>query len=59
MPYINVKVAGELTRVQKETIVDEITQLMERVANKPPAATYITIDEISRENWAKGGELLE
>ena len=59
MPYITVKVAGVLTREQKEIIVDEITQLMERIANKPPAATYITIDEVSRENWAKGGLLLD
>ena len=59
MPYINVRVAGQLTREQKEEIVTDITNTMERVAGKPPAATYIVIDEVSRENWAKSGELLE
>lgn len=59
MPYINVRVAGKLSREQKEEIVSDITKTMERVAGKPPAATYITIDEVDRSNWAKSGELLE
>ena len=59
MPYISVRVAGKLTREQKEEIVTDITNTMERVANKPKSATYIVIDEVSRENWAKSGELLE
>ena len=58
MPYINVRVAGELSREQKEEIVTDITNTMERVAGKPPSATYIVIDEVSRENWAKSGALL-
>ncbi|RAP38868.1 4-oxalocrotonate tautomerase [Candidatus Marinamargulisbacteria bacterium SCGC AAA071-K20] len=59
MPYINVRVAGQLERSQKEEIVNEITQLMKRVAGKPESATYVVIDEVPRSNWAKSGELLE
>jgi 4-oxalocrotonate tautomerase len=59
MPYINIRVAGKLTREQKEQIVTEVTDTMKRVAGKPEAATYIVIDEVSRDNWAKGGALLE
>ncbi len=59
MPYINVRVAGKLTGEQKRQIAARITQVMEDVAGKPPSATYITIDELDRTNWAKGGELLE
>ena len=59
MPYINVRVAGQLSREQKEAIVEQMTKTMEDVAGKPPAATYITIDEVPRTNWAKSGELLE
>jgi 4-oxalocrotonate tautomerase len=59
MPYINVRVAGELTAEQKDQIVEEITDTMKRVAGKPESATYIVIDEVSRKNWAKGGERLE
>ena len=59
MPYINVRVAGSLTQEQKAEIVTDITNTMERVAGKPPEATYIVIDEVPRTNWAKKGELLE
>jgi 4-oxalocrotonate tautomerase len=58
MPYVNVKVAGKLTKEQKEKIVEGITKLLEEVANKPPQSTYIVIDEVERENWGKGGKLL-
>ena len=58
MPFINVKVAGSLSNEQKEEITKDITQTMERVAKKPPSATYIVFDEVSRDNWAKSGELL-
>ena len=59
MPYINVRVAGSLSREQKEKIVDGITRVMQEVAGKPPEATYITIDEVDRGNWAKAGRLLD
>ncbi len=59
MPYINVRVAGTLSREQKEKIADGITRVMQEVAGKPPEATYITIDEVDRGNWAKAGRLLE
>jgi len=58
MPYIQVRVAGQLERKQKEEIVQGITDVMEKVAGKPPAATYVVIEEVDRENWAKGGKLL-
>lgn len=58
MPYVNVKVAGKLTKDQKRKIVEGITNLLEEVANKPPSATYVVIEEIDRDNWGKGGELL-
>ncbi|MCR9142474.1 MAG: 4-oxalocrotonate tautomerase family protein [bacterium] len=59
MPYINVRVAGALQPEQKREIVKRITEVMQDVAGKPPEATYIVIDEVSRENWAKSGKLLE
>ncbi len=58
MPYVNVKVAGKLTKEQKQQIAEGITKVLQEVANKPPEATYIVIEEIDRENWAKGGKLL-
>lgn len=58
MPYVNVKVAGKLTKDQKEKIAQGVTKLLEDVASKPPAATYVIIEEIEREDWAVGGKLL-
>lgn len=58
MPYINLKVAGKLTREQKEKIAKEFADTLERVANKPKNATYLVIDEVERENWAQGEKLL-
>jgi len=58
MPYVNVRVAGALNADQKRKIVARITQVMEEEAGKPPSATYVVIDEVPRENWAKSGKLL-
>lgn len=59
MPYVHVWVAGSLSRDQKARIAEEITRTLERVANKPPALTYVTIEEVLLENWAVAGALLD
>lgn len=58
MPYVNIRIAGILSREQKKLIAAEITDTLERVALKPKSYTYIAFDELSHENWAIGGELL-
>ncbi|MBX7059308.1 MAG: 4-oxalocrotonate tautomerase family protein [Leptospirales bacterium] len=58
MPYISVRVAGALSAEQKRKIVARITQVMQEEAGKPPESTYIVIDEVSRDNWAKSGKIL-
>ena len=58
MPYINLKIAGQLTRQQKEAIAKEFAETLFRVAGKPKDATYLVIDEVDRSNWAKGEALL-
>ncbi|EDP75286.1 4-oxalocrotonate tautomerase family protein [Hydrogenivirga sp. 128-5-R1-1] len=58
MPYVNVKVAGKLTKDQKRKIVEGVTKLLEEVAGKPPSATYVVIEEVDRDNWGKEGKLL-
>ena len=59
MPYVNVKLAGEVTREQKAQIAKEITETLERVAQKPKSYTYITFEEVAYEDWAIGGKLLD
>ena len=58
MPYINVKLAGSLTKDQKQKIAKEITDTMQRIAHKPPSYTYIVFDEVEMEDWAIAGQLL-
>ncbi|MDB4040184.1 4-oxalocrotonate tautomerase family protein [Methylophilaceae bacterium] len=58
MPYINVKLAGNLNKDQKKEIAEEITELMQRVAKKPASYTYIVFEEVKTEDWAIGGNLL-
>jgi len=59
MPFINVKVAGELTMDQKREIADRISQTMLDVCGKPKPSCYIVFDEVPRTNWAKGETILD
>lgn len=59
MPYVNIRIAGNLSRDQKAKIAAEITQTLERIANKPASYTYVTFDELAEENWAVAGKLLD
>jgi 4-oxalocrotonate tautomerase len=58
MPYVNIRIAGSLTREQKSKIAEELADTLERIAEKPKSFTYISFDEIPHENWAIGGDLL-
>ena len=58
MPYVNIKLAGSVTRKQKAKIAKESTETLERVAHKPASYTYITFEEVSYEDWAIAGTLL-
>lgn len=59
MPYVNIRIAGSLSREQKQQIATEITDTLERVADKPKSYTYIAFDELPEENWAIAGQLLD
>jgi 4-oxalocrotonate tautomerase len=58
MPYVNIRIAGSLSREQKQKIAQEITDTLERVAQKPKSYTYIAFDELPHESWAIAGTLL-
>jgi len=55
MPYVNIRIAGTLTREQKASIAAEITDTLERIAFKPKSYTYIAFDELPDENWGYRG----
>jgi 4-oxalocrotonate tautomerase len=58
MPFVNVKLAGSVTKEQKKQIAKEITETLTRHAHKPANYTYIVFEEVEYEDWAIGGELL-
>ena len=58
MPYVNIRVAGTLSREQKEKISKGVTEVICKEANKPPEAVLIFIDEVERDNIAKAGNLM-
>lgn len=59
MPYVNIRVAGKLSRKQKKKIVKGVTKVIADEADKPKSSIIIFIDEDSRENIATGGVLLD
>ena len=58
MPFINVKLAGNLNRDQKAQIAKEFTDTIVRVTGKDASTVLFLIEGLERENWAKSGELL-
>lgn len=58
MPYVDVKVAGKLSIEQKRQIANDISESLNRVANKPKESVYISFTEFDRENFAKGENIL-
>ena len=59
MPYVNIRVAGTLSREQKEEICSGVTDVISKAANKPKESILIFIDEDQHENIASGGKLLQ
>lgn len=59
MPYVNIRVAGTLSKEQKEKISEGVTNVISTETGKPPEAILIFIDEVAHENVAKAGKLLE
>jgi 4-oxalocrotonate tautomerase len=58
MPYVNIRVAGQLDKAQKQEICESVTDVIARVANKPKNSILIFIDEVPHENIASAGKLL-
>lgn len=59
MPYVSIRVAGKLTKEQKQKISKGVTEVISETANKPPQSVLIFIDEVEKENIAKAGVLLD
>ena len=57
MPYVEVKVVGKLSKIQKQNIAKDISESLLKHASKPKDHTYIVFGEVAGENWAKGENL--
>ncbi|OMH38025.1 4-oxalocrotonate tautomerase family protein [Motiliproteus sp. MSK22-1] len=55
MPYVSIKVTDEnVTKEQKEALINGTTQLLVDVLNKNPETTFVVIDEVNTDNWGIG-----
>lgn len=57
MPYVNIKITreGGTTPEQKAALIKGVSDLLFEVLGKPPAVTFVVIDEVEMENWGVGG----
>lgn len=57
MPYVHIQVTQEgVSAEQKRELIEGATELLYRVLNKPPASTFVVIEEVPTDNWGVGGE---
>jgi 4-oxalocrotonate tautomerase len=56
MPIITIQVTGNpVTPDQKRALINESTEMMERVLDKPKDKTWVLIDEVPLGNWGVAG----
>ena len=62
MPYVKIEVTKEAgpngtgpSAAQKAKLIKGTTELLERILNKPPASTFVVIQEVALEDWGFGG----
>lgn len=59
MPYVSIRLAGTLTREQKETMCAGVTRVICETTGKPADSILIFVDEEQHDNIAVGGKLLK
>jgi len=56
MPIVTIQITREgTTPEQKAALIKGATDLMVDVLNKPPALTFVVIQEVEMEDWGVGG----
>lgn len=59
MPYVNIKITDEeVTKKQKQLLVEGVTSLLATTLGKNPGTTVVVIDEVNTDNWGIAGELV-
>jgi 4-oxalocrotonate tautomerase len=57
MPIVNIDVASKLSKDQKAALVKGVTETIAEVTKVPDQTVIIIINEVDRDNIAKGGVL--
>jgi 4-oxalocrotonate tautomerase len=56
MPIVTIQITREgTTPEQKAALIKGATDLLVNVLNKPPALTFVIIEEVDLENWGVSG----
>ncbi len=56
MPIVTIQITREgTTPEQKAALIQGATDLLANVLNKPPALTFVVIQEVDLENWGVNG----
>ena len=56
MPIVTIQITREgTTREQKAALIKGATDLLSEVLQKPPALTFVVIEEVELEDWGVGG----
>jgi 4-oxalocrotonate tautomerase len=58
MPIIRIELLAGRTVEQKRELVQVLTRETARIANSSPASIFVVIEDVAKENWGAGGELL-
>lgn len=57
MPHVHFRLTPEgLTNEIKAKLIKEVTTLLQTELGKNPETTFVTIEEVSTDNWGIGGQ---
>lgn len=58
MPFVNIRMLEGRSHDQKKRLVKAITDAMADICDAKPDGTMVVIEEIAKDHWARGGELI-
>lgn len=58
MPIVKLEMLKGRSLDQKRALAKALTEAVATHANVPPDQVWVVIDEVDRESWAAGGQLM-
>jgi 4-oxalocrotonate tautomerase len=57
MPYVHIQITREgITPQQKESLIQQSTDMLVKVLGKNPSTTFVVIEEVDTDNWGVAGQ---